>query len=144
MALTCPECGTRISSKAALPGHYRRAHPARVSAPRPALAVVEPSARAIEAVPGRHELAGVNLREPEQAATLSEPDRLRAQYHMLQAMAVKLDAGTATDGEISAFHRALTEYNSLYDRLRAGARVLPEPSRDSRPLEPSTAWWGLI
>lgn len=26
MALRCAECGTRISSKAALPGHYRRAH----------------------------------------------------------------------------------------------------------------------
>lgn len=26
MALRCPECGTRVSSKAALPGHYRRAH----------------------------------------------------------------------------------------------------------------------
>lgn len=26
MALRCPECGKRVSSKTALPGHYRRAH----------------------------------------------------------------------------------------------------------------------
>ena len=29
MALNCPQCGARVASKAALPGHYRRAHRGR-------------------------------------------------------------------------------------------------------------------
>lgn len=42
MAVHCKKCGARVSSRAALPGHYRRAHPRRSFTLVPAEAKREP------------------------------------------------------------------------------------------------------
>lgn len=145
MALRCPECGTRVSSKAALPGHYRRAgHLVPPSASQPALPARHSVCHAIR--PGVEGTPGLSVRAPEHSSRLSEPDRLWAQYYALRAMAVKLDADVGTEQEEILFRRALAEYDSLFDRLKA-AKVLPASTERSAPLATevteSPTWWAL-
>lgn len=49
---------------------------------------------------------------------------LWSQYHALKALAVRLDAGIATERERAAFEAGLAEYNRNFDAIRA-RRALP-------------------
>jgi len=64
------------------------------------------------------------------AFTIRPPDAtdkviLWSQYHALKALAVRLDAGIATERERAAFEAGLRGYNANYDRIRAQRKALP-------------------
>ncbi len=64
------------------------------------------------------------------AFTIRPPDAsdkviLWSQYHLLKALATRLDAGIATERERAAFEAGLREYDAHYDRVRAQRKALP-------------------
>ncbi|HVB33669.1 MAG TPA: hypothetical protein VNJ52_04745 [Patescibacteria group bacterium] len=88
----------------------------------------------------------MSMREPDRSARLSERDRLWAQYYALRAMAVKLDADAGTEQEVILFRRALAEYDSLFDRMKAPKAL---PASTGKPAvehgaEDSLPWWSLL
>lgn len=184
MAVHCEKCGARVASRAALPGHYRKAHgrgrkvrcsaalvpvksrPARPEPIRAEIVDVTPPRMEIVPVPRpvfapkrspRHILtddlcdaepppswwepqadsewrarqwnafsAGYRNRLLAQRAgaafTIRAPQAtdatiLLSQYHALKALAIRLDAGVATERERVAFGAGLREYNANYDRI---------------------------
>ena len=62
-----------------------------------------------------------SIRPPEAADKVI----LRSQYHALKALAVRLDAGIATERERGAFEAGLREYNANYDRIQSQRKALP-------------------
>jgi hypothetical protein len=50
---------------------------------------------------------------------------LWSQYHVLRALATRLDAGIGTERERAAFEAGLREYSANYDRIRAERKALP-------------------
>jgi hypothetical protein len=65
---------------------------------------------------------------------------LWSQYHALKALAVRLDAGCATDREREAFESGLCEYNANFLRIRASrARALPSLRSRKQCLPTPTA-----
>ncbi len=61
------------------------------------------------------------LKRPAEADAVT----LREQYHVLKALAVRLDAGRGTERDRVMFEAWLREYNANYDRIRAQRKARP-------------------